>query len=64
MGASSTWNRNVLSAEVAEALAAVQAIPLAQHMSFRRVLLECDSIVVISKLKAQKVDRLEISTYI
>ncbi|KAG8473587.1 hypothetical protein CXB51_035746 [Gossypium anomalum] len=40
MGASCTWNRNVLSAEVAEALAAVQAIPFAQEMGFHRVLLQ------------------------
>ncbi|MBA0751461.1 hypothetical protein Gogos_000382 [Gossypium gossypioides] len=54
MGASCTWNRNVLSTEVAEALAAVQAIPFAQDMGFHRVRLEGDSMVVISKLKAQK----------
>ncbi|MBA0635428.1 hypothetical protein Godav_025546 [Gossypium davidsonii] len=59
MGAYCSWNRNIRSPEATEALAAVQAVRFAQDMGFRRVTFEGDSIVVISKIEAQHLDRSE-----
>ncbi|MBA0851177.1 hypothetical protein Goshw_014714 [Gossypium schwendimanii] len=58
------WNRNIRSPEATEALAAVQAVRFAQDMGFRRVTFEGNSIVVISKIEAQHLDRSEVSIYI
>ncbi|MBA0844664.1 hypothetical protein Goarm_022890, partial [Gossypium armourianum] len=64
MGVYCSWNRNIRSPEATEALAAVQAVRFAQDMGFRRVTFEGDSIVVISKIEAQHLDRSEVSIYI
>lgn len=64
MGGYCSLNKNIPLVEVAEALATVQPIQFSKEMGFRRIELEGDSLVIISKLESQTVDRSEVRPYI
>ncbi|KAK5784747.1 hypothetical protein PVK06_039276 [Gossypium arboreum] len=64
MGATCNWNRNIPSEEVTEALEVLQAVQFAQEIGFRKVKVEGDSLMIISKLRMQGMDMSEVSNYI
>ncbi|KAG8486414.1 hypothetical protein CXB51_019898 [Gossypium anomalum] len=57
MGVACNWNRNILSVEAVKALVAVQAIRFVQEMGFQKVEFEGNSLVIISKIKMQGINR-------
>ncbi|MBA0706403.1 hypothetical protein Golax_018514, partial [Gossypium laxum] len=64
LGSTYFWKKHIPDAAVAEALACVHAVQFARDLGLRRVELEGDSAMVISKLKHAGIDRLKISGYI
>lgn len=50
MGTSCYWNGHVPSIDATEVIAAIQALRFARDFGFHRIVLEADSVSVISKL--------------
>ncbi|MBA0580463.1 hypothetical protein Gorai_022679, partial [Gossypium raimondii] len=64
LGLACLWQDNVSCLLTSEALACVRAIYFAQDLGFRKVELEGDSTVLLSKLNAAAIDRSTISSII